>query len=645
MINVVLADIYLHNPRGCNNRLNEKSANRANGNRLFDSQNNNRGGYNVGDKYDTPSANDQNKQYMMKYFQSSKNEGKTYLTLEWTHQHGCGGNKKNGHKLHCDNIIQYMCQDNIDSVTGTKSEDIIRNGAVTKTPNYTPPTKDEEKDFLKRRDANIELQVGYHESYSWYDKCYMRESNNGLFRADQNLKKNKFGYSSAIHTRQNPGGAQNGYECPEERDYYPYWHPSLWKDAAVLTDPSLCKYYVDESFNVKPRFECIEKWLDTNTKRHYSRWNNKQDCVQNNGKWTELFNFLEKAPQFNSEDKCVTNSINGLNYLWAVPYDTLDGITKECLVPLSAPKCTQAQWTRDNHLGNTPGGYASNFTITLPYFPSEKDKRCIIRIRYNITTGDYDRFKTDFNYNKNSNQKSPIENNPYVNIGANNQPLRLAINTAQFGRTFQDRTHAFILRKRPVNLLKNDIYNLNVRGKRGNIVQVYPAVEYDFFPTDLHLKENELVHIQWTGSNTHNNQAPGGDGQTGDDGQGRGGTDRNNLVEMPHRNSNYPLSFENSTLSKNMKVKWIFNNDTNLDPTSLALMFASTGYYHCVYSKKCAVSKSAADKKPLLDNLLDNAPASFEGVVVQIKKGTYYYMCTRNNNFSNRSQKGTIHVK
>ena len=49
LIGSVRGDCYLHWPKGSNNRLNEASANRNNANRLFDSQNNNRGGYNVGD--------------------------------------------------------------------------------------------------------------------------------------------------------------------------------------------------------------------------------------------------------------------------------------------------------------------------------------------------------------------------------------------------------------------------------------------------------------------------------------------------------------------------------------------------------------------------------------------------------------------
>ena len=43
------ADVYLHNPRGSNNRLKGQNRDRSNANRMFDSQNNNRGGYNVGE--------------------------------------------------------------------------------------------------------------------------------------------------------------------------------------------------------------------------------------------------------------------------------------------------------------------------------------------------------------------------------------------------------------------------------------------------------------------------------------------------------------------------------------------------------------------------------------------------------------------
>lgn len=45
------ADIYMHNPRGSNNRLDEATRQRATNNRLFDSENNERGGYNVGNMY------------------------------------------------------------------------------------------------------------------------------------------------------------------------------------------------------------------------------------------------------------------------------------------------------------------------------------------------------------------------------------------------------------------------------------------------------------------------------------------------------------------------------------------------------------------------------------------------------------------
>ena len=64
-LGVVRGDIYMHNPRGSNNRLDEQNANRQTPNRVFDSQNNEQGGYNVGDRTDQPANNNYDNQYHM----------------------------------------------------------------------------------------------------------------------------------------------------------------------------------------------------------------------------------------------------------------------------------------------------------------------------------------------------------------------------------------------------------------------------------------------------------------------------------------------------------------------------------------------------------------------------------------------------
>ncbi|RUS72439.1 hypothetical protein EGW08_019801 [Elysia chlorotica] len=640
----VASDIYMHVPRGCNNRLNEETATRTNANRLFDSQNNNRGGYNVGDKGSTAAGKNQANQYRMKYFQSgpwktqSGDNGKTFLNIEWTNQHGCGGNEDTSpQKQNCALVLQYMCQDDVDSPEGT--DDSLRNGAVTTTPAYAQPNKNNVNNE-NRKDNDVKTDRGLHEKWDWYNKCYLRERNRGLFVADQKLANTKnMDYSSAINTRQNPTGNRYGYECPEERDYFPYWHPSPWVDIAVLADSAaMCNHYQTKSFNTQPYHECIQN------NQKWSRYITEKMCTDNGGKWTLLHSYLEKAKDKKNQGACEGTKTAGLTYQWAVAHDSDNNYQKECLVKLDAPDCREAPWSRSNHLGNGMDGLPLSYKWTLPHFPSGKEKRCVFRIRYNISTDDYDPYNTDYNQNDEFPKKSPVRQNPYVYIMKQVTPLRLAINTAQYGRVFQDRSHVFNLVPRENSLdAKAKVYNLNVRGKRGNIVQVYPAVEYDFAPNELRIKLGDLVHFQWTGSNSHKNGGNGGDGQAGAAGEGKDGTDRNNLVEMLDRSGNFPVPFENSTLWDAVEVVWIYHGKKGLGKKDLAINMASSGYYQCADKSSC--QGDSVETKGKMSNVLDNAPASYGGAVLKFtKKGTYHFMCTRNNSFSNRSQKAAIIV-
>uniref|UniRef100_A0A0L8HLP4 Protein DD3-3 n=1 Tax=Octopus bimaculoides TaxID=37653 RepID=A0A0L8HLP4_OCTBM len=578
IITAVNSDMFSQNPRGSNNRLNENTAQRKEANRLFDSQ---------------------------KYFQSASisrtdpKKGNTFLKLEWVNQHGCGvDDEMDPNKKRCNLVLQYMCQ----KMNPDDKLDTLRDGVNTNKQNFNENQANPKNHQESKKFKNIvNMNSGLHESWDWYDKCYQRERNNGLFTADQNLN-NKNGYKRATQTRQNAGGGRSGYECPEERDYYPYWHPTPWLDIVVFAQKSNdCQSYRDKSFNKHNYGECVEFYPDK-SRKCTSRWNNKADCEKNKKTWVEFSSYLEKAPQYKTAEECKNaKSKVHVEHLWGLPWDTKNISHKECLVRADAPECHKAAYSR-----------------------------------YNISTDDYDPATTTAA--QNGNKKSPVLNDPVVNVAG--LPLQLAINTAQFGRVFQDRSHIFYLMPRPSGVTQN-IHNLNVRGKRGNIVQTFSAVEYDFVPNSLTINSDELVHIQWTGSNTHNNN------NDGNDGEGNAGTDRNNIVQSKRAGVSYPLPYSNTTLWKNSRIVWIYHKETKISPKDLALNLASSGYYTCVNSAKCpaALANESLDKKAKMNNVLNNAPASYKGVLLSIKKGNYYYLCSRNNNFTNRSQKGVIHVK
>jgi len=696
-------DCYLHYFRGSNNRLNEASANRNNANRLFDSQNNNRGGYNCCDM-DVENGFDANdwmadatemydwrhlysnddtaleKQYEEVYFVESE------VSVTWTNQHGTG-NKK----LLSEMVLQYGCdtfpraeqagddgfgpEGDIDndmatlgdgtalSTAGLTTRKLMRkfglrmellNGGNTNTPEDPDSIADIANQYANNNAAN----EGRHESEEFYYLCEQRAQQYGLFHADQDLQGD-----SQIYTRQNPAGTRRGLECPEERDYYPWWHPSPWHDIAIIT-PSMdrCTNHIaPNSQNVMEKCGCI-KGGDTG------------DDVED---WF-------------SEDEYVDQNLDQTNCENAGGVWDCFGWNGE------QPECVDSYWTKVNYLGNadgtTRGGKQAHYDWKLPTWDSlvndhycypygyeiddsadtDEDNgnddvdcvRMVFRIRYNMSTMEYDPFTTNstHDYAPDDGILSPIEQNPEVDVGFYVQGLQLAINTAQTGRTFQDRSHTFLVCKRDTNAAWEDadLINVNVRGKRGNIVQTFPATEYDFEPQHVEVTGNSgtCFHFQWCGSNTHNNGNPGGDGQTGDDGEGRGGSDRSNLVQMFKMDESYPVTYDKLDDSESFFTDYVdcyhpFEPNVAVSAEDAQLILGTAGFYkgEDYMNEFCDDVTDDADgeNRPecVVDELLNNVSASFRaGLICCLKDNLdaglekeFAFLSTRNNNFSNRAQK------
>jgi len=573
-IALIAANCYMQWQPGSNDRNQEANTDRDNANRLFDSQNNAKGGYCRGPA--------------MSFYAGSQ------IAMHWTSQHGCGRNPG----LMCNFVIQHMC-----SQSDADNMDLIRDGTTTNTitDDTTGPNQVDTNTGL--------LLYGMHENYEYYQMCKGRDRNTGLFIADREDQGGlNAGRRSAIYTRQNNNGDRHGYECTEERDYYPYWGPSPWIDTAVLAqNTDWCSFYKTESQNVKDRGYCSKSATDTSDSQDasvYARYITQADC--------------SKA---------------GTGYSWVtVPNWGVD-----------APDCVQAPFNRENHLGNTFGGFEAMYNMTVPSVVptnwttgsssdcvANSNCNCVLRIRYNISTSDgssdsetdYEEYANPtggFIDSSKNGRASPITEDPKVSLDG--FTVKLAIDTTQFGRTFQDRTHMFHILPRPSGLPDSvRIFNLGVRGKRGNIVQTYPATEYIWTPEFLTVTAGDYIHFQWTGCD----QNPAGNA-----GEGAAQTDRSNIMQLKAKADSYPITDD-----------WVSANPSKLLFPDVALRGFMTyqGQTNCDPNTNDDNADTNCFK-------LNASPQLFDGGLIAMNNtGTFWFMSSRNNNFSNRGQKGTIIV-
>ena len=119
------------------------------------------------------------------------------------------------------------------------------------------------------------------------------------------------------------------------------------------------------------------------------------------------------------------------------------------------------------------------------------------------------------------------------------------------------------------------------------------------------------------------------------------GTDHHNMVEMKDPSVNYPITSKKPlTMFTNAEIVWSSDGNTKTGQ-DLVTSMASSGYCSSVSRYRSLASRTST----ALNNLLNNAPASYRGMLLKFKPGDYYYMCTRNNNFTNRNQKGRLEVR
>lgn len=558
-VGLVYGDVYMHSPRGANDRNCERNVNRNNGNLLYDTQNNAKGGYACPRAVASSAATFPAKGLTPKLvFQEGSK-----LEVEWTAQHGSGNaesdekqkatalNIADAQNVHSELVVQLGCASTLDPAgvygkmytgqAGLEYLAVPREG-IPNTDNDAATNRAGTADpgVAQGAAAGTNLRFGIHETPAWYNECNRVERNKGLFTADQNVNRR-----SAIGTRQNPNGGRRGLECPEERDYYPYWRPSPFLDVAYLVDDKarcgsgitpcggtnapcgvvnggtndvpltgdwvgnsagysatqtpgagavahgLCTVTTADGNNIVPKTAPARDAANNNAQRNaynQRRWpNSEAACTAIGATWTKnmftsMFTMAATSAQWTATPALAVQAAASMG-----------------------AECKVIDASRSNHLGNSnTDDTASRYTMTIPTVnPATLEAQstttgepCFLRLRYNMSSSDYAR---DANAALNGNN-SPIQQDPLVKVGPGaSDVVQLALNTNQVARTFQDRSYVFYIKPKtaPQGI---EVINVNVRGKRGNIVQTYPAVEYDMIPNKIKVDPQTELDIQWVGS-------------------------------------------------------------------------------------------------------------------------------------------------
>ena len=115
------------------------------------------------------------------------------------------------------------------------------------------------------------------------------------------------------------------------------------------------------------------------------------------------------------------------------------------------------------------------------------------------------------------------------------------------------------------------------------------------------------------------------------------------MVSMMIPDRSFPNYGVASALFANAEVVHSLGDRQKMTPADVAVSLATAGKFSD--ASKIPANFNAleqCDRKQLAE--LDCYPPSYPGLLLQFKKGAYYYMCSRNNSFTNRSQKGRLRV-